>query len=148
MPPTRARRDTLASRFLLTAKRRWSSFCMADSTGRELFWRGVLEGDVRSAKCDAGHRANGPSLMILKSVFLHRRPSGALFDHHLPRSRNLGVPKGVMVRACGVLANVDDARTRCFGHVRRCRSACCRFSLLRYTAFGCRSSSVRRRVVH
>jgi acyl-[acyl-carrier-protein]-phospholipid O-acyltransferase/long-chain-fatty-acid--[acyl-carrier-protein] ligase len=38
MPP-----DTLGSRFLYTAKRRWSSFAMADSTGRELtFGRALI----------------------------------------------------------------------------------------------------------
>src|SRR5438046_8804363 len=28
--------ETLGARFVRTAKRRWSSFCLADSTGREL----------------------------------------------------------------------------------------------------------------
>ncbi|MBI3491383.1 MAG: AMP-binding protein [Acidobacteria bacterium] len=34
--------DTLARRFVRTAKRRWSSFCMADSTGRELTYGRAL----------------------------------------------------------------------------------------------------------
>ena len=50
MPPTRAGRDTLASRFVRTAKRRWSSFCMADSTGRELTFGRTLVGGLLLAR--------------------------------------------------------------------------------------------------
>ena len=42
--------DTLASRFIRTAKRRWSSFCMADSTGRELTFGRALVGSLLLAR--------------------------------------------------------------------------------------------------
>jgi acyl-[acyl-carrier-protein]-phospholipid O-acyltransferase / long-chain-fatty-acid--[acyl-carrier-protein] ligase len=46
----RSERDTLASRFVRTAKRRWSSFCMADSTGRELTFGRALVGGLLLAR--------------------------------------------------------------------------------------------------
>jgi acyl-[acyl-carrier-protein]-phospholipid O-acyltransferase / long-chain-fatty-acid--[acyl-carrier-protein] ligase len=42
--------DTLGSRFLHTAKRRWSSLCMADSTGRELTFGRALVASVLLAR--------------------------------------------------------------------------------------------------
>ena len=45
MPPLPAS-DTLGSRFIRTAKRRWSSFCMADSTGRELTFGRALVASI------------------------------------------------------------------------------------------------------
>jgi acyl-[acyl-carrier-protein]-phospholipid O-acyltransferase/long-chain-fatty-acid--[acyl-carrier-protein] ligase len=39
-------RQTLGARFVRTAKRRWSSFCMADSTGRELTFGRALVGSL------------------------------------------------------------------------------------------------------
>jgi acyl-[acyl-carrier-protein]-phospholipid O-acyltransferase/long-chain-fatty-acid--[acyl-carrier-protein] ligase len=42
--------DTLGSRFLRTAKRQWSSFCMADSTGRELTFGRALVGSLLLAR--------------------------------------------------------------------------------------------------
>jgi acyl-[acyl-carrier-protein]-phospholipid O-acyltransferase / long-chain-fatty-acid--[acyl-carrier-protein] ligase len=39
-------RQTLGARFVHTAKRRWSSFCMADSTGRELTFGRALVGSL------------------------------------------------------------------------------------------------------
>ena len=39
-------RQTLGARFIQTAKRRWSSFCMADSTGRELTFGRALVGSL------------------------------------------------------------------------------------------------------
>ena len=42
--------DTLGSRFLRTAKRQWSAFCMADSTGRELTFGRALVGSLLLAR--------------------------------------------------------------------------------------------------
>jgi acyl-[acyl-carrier-protein]-phospholipid O-acyltransferase/long-chain-fatty-acid--[acyl-carrier-protein] ligase len=42
--------DTLGSRFLRTAKRRWSSFAMADSTGRELTFGRALVASLQLAR--------------------------------------------------------------------------------------------------
>ena len=41
-----ARIDTLPARFVATAKSRWSTFCMADSTGRELSFGDALVGSL------------------------------------------------------------------------------------------------------
>ncbi len=46
----RAAPDTLASRFLRSAKSRWSQFCMADSTGRELTYGRALVGSLLLAR--------------------------------------------------------------------------------------------------
>jgi acyl-[acyl-carrier-protein]-phospholipid O-acyltransferase/long-chain-fatty-acid--[acyl-carrier-protein] ligase len=40
------RSDTLPARFVETAKARWSTFCMADSTGRELTFGEALVGSL------------------------------------------------------------------------------------------------------
>jgi len=42
----RTKRDLLHLRFIATAKRRWFSFCMADSTGRELTYGKTLIGSL------------------------------------------------------------------------------------------------------
>ena len=42
--------DTLAGRFVRTAKTRWSQFCMADSTGRELTYGRALVGGLLLAR--------------------------------------------------------------------------------------------------
>jgi acyl-[acyl-carrier-protein]-phospholipid O-acyltransferase/long-chain-fatty-acid--[acyl-carrier-protein] ligase len=42
--------ETLGSRFVRTAKRRWSSFCIADSTGRELTFGRTLVGALLLAR--------------------------------------------------------------------------------------------------
>lgn len=46
----RAPRDLLQLRFLGTAKRRWFSFCMADSSGKELTYGKALVGSVALAR--------------------------------------------------------------------------------------------------
>lgn len=46
----RTRRDLLHLRFLRTAKRRWFSFCMADSTGKMLTYGKVLVGGLLLAR--------------------------------------------------------------------------------------------------
>jgi len=43
-------RDTLGSRFVGTAKRQWSSFCMADSMGRELTFGRALVASLLLAR--------------------------------------------------------------------------------------------------
>ncbi|HET6955466.1 MAG TPA: hypothetical protein VFI56_02765, partial [Vicinamibacterales bacterium] len=61
--------DTLASRFVRTAKRRWSSLCMADSTGRELTFGRALVGSL-----------------LLARVIRERVPAGASIGLLLPAS--------------------------------------------------------------
>ena len=56
---------TLATRFLRTAKRRWSSFCMADSTGRELTFGRALVGSLLLARAIRRHVPAGSSIGLL-----------------------------------------------------------------------------------
>jgi acyl-[acyl-carrier-protein]-phospholipid O-acyltransferase/long-chain-fatty-acid--[acyl-carrier-protein] ligase len=57
--------DTLATRFLRSAKRRWSSFCMADSTGRELTFGRALVGSLLLARAIRRHVPAGASIGLL-----------------------------------------------------------------------------------
>ena len=49
MPPGTDRRNLLHLRFLRTARRRWFSFAMADSSGRELTYGKALAGSLALA---------------------------------------------------------------------------------------------------
>lgn len=51
----RTKRDLLHLRFIATAKRRWFSFCMADSTGRELTYGKTLIGSLVLARWIRSH---------------------------------------------------------------------------------------------
>ena len=57
--------DTLASRFVRSAKRRWSSLCMADSTGRELTFGRALVGSLLLARAIGRHVPDGGSIGLL-----------------------------------------------------------------------------------
>ena len=57
--------DTLGSRFLRTAKRQWSSFCMADSTGRELTFGRALVGSLLLARAIARHAPRDKTIGLL-----------------------------------------------------------------------------------
>jgi len=57
--------DTLATRFLQSAKRRWSAFCMADSTGRELTFGRALVGSLLLAKAIRRDVPAGGSIGLL-----------------------------------------------------------------------------------
>jgi acyl-[acyl-carrier-protein]-phospholipid O-acyltransferase/long-chain-fatty-acid--[acyl-carrier-protein] ligase len=57
--------DTLASRFVHTAKRRWSSFCMADSTGRDLTFGRALVGSLLLARAIRRRAPAGTSVGLL-----------------------------------------------------------------------------------
>ena len=58
-------RDTLASRFVGTAKRRWSSSCMADSTGRDLTFGRALVGSLLLARAIRRHVSSCASIGLL-----------------------------------------------------------------------------------
>jgi acyl-[acyl-carrier-protein]-phospholipid O-acyltransferase/long-chain-fatty-acid--[acyl-carrier-protein] ligase len=58
-------RDTLATRFVRTAKSRWSSFCMADSTGRELTFGRALVGSLLLARAIRRHTRDGEAIGLL-----------------------------------------------------------------------------------
>jgi acyl-[acyl-carrier-protein]-phospholipid O-acyltransferase/long-chain-fatty-acid--[acyl-carrier-protein] ligase len=57
--------DTLASRFVTSAKRRWSSLCMADSTGRELTFGRALVGSLLLARAIRQRVPAGSSVGLL-----------------------------------------------------------------------------------
>ena len=57
--------DTLATRFLRTAKRRWSAFCIADSTGRELTFGRALVGGLLLARAIRAQVPEGGSIGLL-----------------------------------------------------------------------------------
>jgi acyl-[acyl-carrier-protein]-phospholipid O-acyltransferase/long-chain-fatty-acid--[acyl-carrier-protein] ligase len=57
--------DTLASRFVHTAKRRWSSLCMADSTGRDLTFGRALVGSLLIARAIRERVPAGGSIGLL-----------------------------------------------------------------------------------
>jgi acyl-[acyl-carrier-protein]-phospholipid O-acyltransferase / long-chain-fatty-acid--[acyl-carrier-protein] ligase len=57
--------ETLATRFLESAKRRWSSFCMADSTGRELTFGRALVGSLLLARAIRERVPAGTSVGLL-----------------------------------------------------------------------------------
>ncbi|HEV8208927.1 MAG TPA: AMP-binding protein [Vicinamibacterales bacterium] len=57
--------DTLAARFVRSAKRRWPALCMADSTGRELTFGRALVGSLLLARAIRRHVPAGASLGLL-----------------------------------------------------------------------------------
>ena len=63
--PARSDGDTLGSRFLRTAKRQWPSFCMADSTGRELTFGRALVGSLLLARAIRRHAGGESAIGLL-----------------------------------------------------------------------------------
>jgi len=57
--------DVLARRFIKTAKRRWWSFCMADSTGTRLTFGRVLVGSLLMSRWLRVHRAGESKIGLL-----------------------------------------------------------------------------------
>ena len=57
--------DTLATRFVRSAKRRWPAFCMADSTGRDLTFGRALVGSLLLARAIRRQVPAGQSLGLL-----------------------------------------------------------------------------------
>ena len=66
--------DLLHARFIRVAKRRWSSFCMADTTGAELTWGKTLIG-ARLMASSVRRRSSGESMV---GVLLPASVGGAL----------------------------------------------------------------------
>jgi acyl-[acyl-carrier-protein]-phospholipid O-acyltransferase/long-chain-fatty-acid--[acyl-carrier-protein] ligase len=56
---------TLGSRFVQTAKRRWSSFCMADSTGRELTFGRALVASALLSRAIRSHATTDANIGLL-----------------------------------------------------------------------------------
>jgi acyl-[acyl-carrier-protein]-phospholipid O-acyltransferase/long-chain-fatty-acid--[acyl-carrier-protein] ligase len=63
--PVRREGDTLGSRFLRTARRQWSSFCMADSTGRELTFGRALVASLLLARTLRRHARGETAIGLL-----------------------------------------------------------------------------------
>ena len=57
--------NTLATRFVATAKTRWSSLCMADSTGRELTFGRALVGSLLLSRAIRRRLPPGSTLGLL-----------------------------------------------------------------------------------
>jgi acyl-[acyl-carrier-protein]-phospholipid O-acyltransferase / long-chain-fatty-acid--[acyl-carrier-protein] ligase len=57
--------DTLGSSFLRTAKRQWSSFCLADSTGRELTFGRALVASLLLARAIRRHAPDETTIGLL-----------------------------------------------------------------------------------
>jgi acyl-[acyl-carrier-protein]-phospholipid O-acyltransferase/long-chain-fatty-acid--[acyl-carrier-protein] ligase len=99
--------DTLGSRFLRTAKRRWSSFCIADSTGRELTFGRALVGSLLLARAIARHAPRDTTIGLL----LPASVGGALanvavtFAGKIPVNLNFTAGRDAMATAverCGI----------------------------------------------
>jgi len=63
--PVHSDGDTLGSRFIRTAKRQWSSFCIADSTGRELTFGRALVGSLLLARAIRRHAPDETAIGLL-----------------------------------------------------------------------------------
>ena len=61
----RTKRDLLHLRFIDTAKRRWFSFCMADSTGRKLTYGKTLIGSLLLARWLKSHRPQEENIGLI-----------------------------------------------------------------------------------
>src|SRR5450759_2065511 len=57
--------DTLGGRFIRQAKRRWSSFCMADSTGRDLTYGRALVGSLLLSRLIRRHAPRDTHIGLL-----------------------------------------------------------------------------------
>jgi acyl-[acyl-carrier-protein]-phospholipid O-acyltransferase/long-chain-fatty-acid--[acyl-carrier-protein] ligase len=100
-------RDTLASRFVATAKRRWSSLCVADSTGRELTFGRALVASLLLARAMRRHVAAGSSIGLLlpASVGGALANIAAAFAGRVPVNLNFTAGRGAMTAAidrCGI----------------------------------------------
>src|SRR4051812_30400093 len=101
-------RDTLGSRFLRTAKRGWSSFCMADSTGRRLtFGRALVAGILlsRAIRSRVGIAAN-IGLLLPASVGGALANIAVLFAGKVPVNLNFTAGADAMAAAidrCGIV---------------------------------------------
>ena len=99
--PIRPGGDTLGSRFLRTAKRRWSSLCMADSTGRELTFGRALVGSLLLARA-IGRRAPGETaigLLLPASVGGGLANIAATFAGKVPVNLNFTAGRDAMAAA-------------------------------------------------
>ena len=100
-------RDTLATRFLRTAKRRWSSLGIADSTGRELTFGRALVGSLLLARTIRRHAAAGQSIGLLlpASVGGALANIGASIAGRIPVNLNFTAGREAMTAAidrCGI----------------------------------------------
>ena len=99
--------DTLATRFLRTAKRRWSSFCMADSTGRDLTFGRALVASLLLARAIRRHVPAGSSIGLLlpASVGGALANLAASFAGRTPVNLNFTAGRDAMAAAierCGI----------------------------------------------
>lgn len=103
----RTTRDSLPLRFIESCKRRWFSFCMADSTGKELTYGKALTGSLllsqRLRKKCAGERTVG--LLLPASVAGALANIALLIAAKIPVNLNFTVGREAMTSAmeqCGI----------------------------------------------
>jgi acyl-[acyl-carrier-protein]-phospholipid O-acyltransferase / long-chain-fatty-acid--[acyl-carrier-protein] ligase len=99
--------DTLATRFILTAKREWSSFAMADSTGRELTFGRALVGSLLLARAIRRRAPGQPTIGLLlpASVGGALANIAAVFAGTVPVNLNFTAGRDAMAAAiekCGI----------------------------------------------
>jgi acyl-[acyl-carrier-protein]-phospholipid O-acyltransferase / long-chain-fatty-acid--[acyl-carrier-protein] ligase len=99
--------DTLGSRFLRTAKRQWSSFCMADSTGRELTFGRALVGSLLLARALGRYAPDDKTIGLLlpASVGGALANVAATFAGKVPVNLNFTAGRDAMAAAverCGI----------------------------------------------
>ena len=107
--------DTLGSRFLRTAKRSWSSFCVADSTGRELTFGRALVGSLLLSRAIRRHVPTDThiGLLLPASVGGALANIAATFSGKIPVNLNFTAGRDAMAAAvdrCGI-TTVITSRT-------------------------------------
>jgi acyl-[acyl-carrier-protein]-phospholipid O-acyltransferase/long-chain-fatty-acid--[acyl-carrier-protein] ligase len=107
--------DTLATRFVRTAKRRWSSFCMADSTGRELTFGRALVGSLLLARAIRRRVPDGEpvGLLLPASVGGALANIAASIAGRVPVNLNFTAGRDAMAAAVGRcrIATILTSRT-------------------------------------
>jgi acyl-[acyl-carrier-protein]-phospholipid O-acyltransferase / long-chain-fatty-acid--[acyl-carrier-protein] ligase len=101
--------DTLASRFVATAKRRWPSLCVADSTGRELSFGRALVASLLLARAIRRRVPGGAAIGLLlpASVGGALANIAASFAGCVPVNLNFTAGRDAMAAAierCGITA--------------------------------------------
>ena len=105
--------DTLASRFVRTAKRRWPALCMADSTGRELTFGRALVGSLLLSRALRRRVPDGESIGLLlpASVGGALANVAALFAGRVPVNLNFTAGRDAMAAAverCGITTTLTS----------------------------------------
>ncbi len=102
------RRDTLGRRLVATARRNWSQFAMADSTGRELTYGRMLTGGILVANW--ARRASAPEEKI--GILLPSTVAGALVNIGVTLARRTTVNLNFTAGREGMAAAISQCNIR------------------------------------